>query len=127
MDKKMDIELNNMVMTPNAVAAGLMAEVNGQAYITDAGLFALAGVFAHSPEIDSHEHCMKGLLRAMVVARASGLDAKEEAVIIWAFAEGFIPGDGSQEGAALASLCGRVAGLVGRGRMSSIIEGRKAH
>ena len=95
--------------------------------INDAGLFAMAGTLAYDPYSESREHCLRGFLRALSAARASGMDPQIETVILWAFAEGVIPGDGSQEGMALASLCRLVATMVSVGRMGHLIEGKKAH
>jgi len=123
----MNNELNFMRPTPGAISSGLMVLKAGQPHFTDAGLFAMAGTIAYAREGESREHCLHGFLRALKVARAAGLDLQAETVILWAFAENILPGDDSQEGTALAALCGLVASLVGVGRMIHLIEGRKAH
>lgn len=125
----MDTIAKSMRLTPAALESGLMTERAGQLYINDAGLFAMAGMQAYNIDSESREHCMKGILRVLGVARAAGLDAQMETVILWAFAEEINPADGSDDGVALAKLCKLVAGLVGigTGRMGKLIEGETAH
>lgn len=120
------------VPAPGAVVAGLLHPQtrNGEPCLTDAGLFALAGMLAHDTDQgdeDSRRHCLSGVVRALGAARAGGMEEKWERVILWAFAEHINPVDGSAEGNALAALCRLVSDTVGAGRMSVLIEGRKAH
>ena len=123
----MNNKLNCMSPTPGAISSGLMVLKAGQPHITDAGLFAMAGTIAYAREGESRGHCMHGFLRALKVARAGGLDQQAESVILWAFAENIVPGDGSPEGTALAALCRLVVMLVGVGRRAHLIEGKIAH
>jgi len=120
------------VPAPGAVAAGLMSPQmrNGEPCLTDAGLFALAGMMAFSTDPDdddSRQHCLSGVFRALGAARNGGMEEKWERVILWAFSEHVDPADGSTEGNALAALCRLVSDTVGAGRMSVLIEGRKTH
>lgn len=126
----MDDMNKSLSPTSESVRAGLMIERNGEAYFTDAGLFAMAGSIAYAPDPDHEDgrrHCMSGVIRALGVARAGGLDEKAERVILWAFAEGIAPADGSEEGVALAKLCCWVSDLVGKGRMEHLIAGNLSH
>lgn len=123
----MDNELNSMCLTPTVLEAGLMLEKAGEIWITDAGLFAMAGMMAYDLDNESREHCLRGFMRALSAARTGGMDPQMETVILRAFFKEVVPGDGSQEGTALASLCRHVATFVGVGRMGELIEGKKAH
>ena len=117
--------LSNLRVTPTAVTAGLLTEKDGEPHLTDAGLFAMVGMMAHDDEADSQVHCQDAFHRILTIARAGGLDTQEARVIQWAFTEGINPAEGSEDGTALATLCGRVARCVGAGRMAHICENKK--
>ena len=123
----MDNIANSIRLTPAVKASGLMIEKDGEIKVTDAGLFAMAGMMAYDPDNEARMHCMSGFLHALRVARAGGLDEQAETVILWAFTENLVPGDGSPEGTALASLCRLISTLVGVGRMGQLMEGKKGH
>ena len=123
----MDNLVKNLCLTPSVLASGLMIERDGEIKVTDAGLFAMAGMMAHDPDNESRMHCLRGFMRVLTVARTGGMDPQMETVILLAFAKEVVPGDGSQEGTALASLCRLISTLVGVGRMGHLIEGTKAH
>ena len=116
--------------TQGAVVAGLMHPYlrNGEPCLTDAGLFAMAGMMAYGGEDDEpRQHCLTVFVRVLNAARASGLDALAEKVVTSAFSAQINPADGSEKGTTLAALCRHVSETVGPGRMLVLIEDRKAH
>ena len=125
----MNNSLTEFSPTPEAIAAGLMIEKNGETFVTGAGLFAFAAMTAHDLDAEpgSRKHCLKGFRRALNVARAGGLLEQTERVIAWAFSDGINPCDGSEEGSALANLCCVVAQVAGPGRMGQLISGSPMH
>jgi hypothetical protein len=128
--KDFEMSTEKYAPTQGAVVAGLMYPYlsNGEPCLTDAGLFALAGMMAYSGEDDEpRQHCLTVFVRVMNAARASGLDALAEKVVTSAFSAQINPADGSESGNALAELCRYVSEIVGPGRMLDLIEGRKAH
>ena len=78
----MDNIANSMHLTPAVQASGLMIEIDGEIKVTDAGLFAMAGMMAYDPDNQSRMHCMRGFLDVLRVARTGGLDEQTETVIL---------------------------------------------
>ena len=110
-----------------AIKRGLMVEANSEVRITDAGLFAIAGMMANDPEAENREYYLAGLKRAIDAAVAGGFPQNVSVAVMWAFSEGFDPCDDSKDGLALAAMCREVARCTGPGRIGILIEGAKLH
>jgi hypothetical protein len=119
----------NFAANPTAIKAGLMIDRNGEACITPAGIFAIAGMMAcdRSADKETSLHCAMGFHRVLRVAKESGLAEQTAQVILAAFAHRVSPTDGSDEGNALAALCRQVANTVGVDRVADLIEGKPTH
>jgi hypothetical protein len=121
----------NGMMTPSktAIERGMMAVVNGDPAITEAGLFALACQMAYAPngEHENKAHCTEGTRRVLDVARAGGMEDQAALLIVRAFGQGFGAMDETDEGAGLASLCRNVVLHVGPGLTGVLLAGDRLH
>jgi hypothetical protein len=117
---------------PRAVTIGLMVpqgQSDKEPCFTDAGLFAMVGALAYSPDIDDDTrlHNLEALTRVLATAVDGGLDQWAEEYLHALFAEQINPLTEDDKGKLLVTLCRLVSLTVGTGRMVSLITNTYTH
>lgn len=97
-----NIDPDNLIASPESVAAGLMAP-GDEVLITPAGMLAMAGRIAFDPDPDTEgrDHCIQGLYRVITTAEAYGLSKEIGDFLFECFARHINPTEHPQMAEAL--------------------------